>query len=372
MFNKQILDIEKQISSQTSKKFGLLEGYGGVSLFYFYLGRLTKNTTYHDRGMELLSECIEKLDARNGSYCNGMSGIGQLLNLLVEEDFVEIPAELFDYLDNQIKKWTLTELERNNLDLLYGATGSLLYLCQRSKTKPELKSFLEKSLCTVDSIAVKSGDKAFWRNWDFENKCLNTESYDLGIAHGQISIIYLLSKLYSTTQISIGPELIESSLRSLQFASSNKKTGEYYFPYFYDPLNPSKFSKSRLGWCYGDLATSVILGRIVKKHGLLEYEEWISKISKNTSHLTKQDAANESSLCHGFAGCALLFSKLAQKFPNSGLDKIAEDYKIRTSSSLVYDNIDLLDGLSGVALFLMSGNGEKFVKWQHLLLIDDE
>lgn len=372
MFNKELFDIEKQISSKTSIKFGLLEGYGGVSLFYFYLARLTQDSKFHDRGMALLSECIEKLDASNGSYCNGMSGVGQLLNHLVEEDFVEIPDEIFEDLDYHIQKWTVAELERKNLDLLYGASGSLLYLFQRSKIKHELKIFLEECFCKIDSFAIKSEGKAFWQNWDFENNCLNTEFCDLGIAHGQISIIYVLSKLYSVTKFSGGIELIESGLRFLQFASSHKKNGEYKFPYFYDPVKPSKFFKSRLGWCYGDLATSVILGQIIKKNHFSDYLIWIAAISKNNIHLTKQDATCESSLCHGFAGCSLLFSKLCEEFPDCGIEEIAKSYENKIDTSLNSDNIDMLDGLSGVGLFLISQKEKKYIKWQDLILLDSQ
>jgi len=147
---------------------------------------------------------------------------------------------------------------------------------------------------------------------------------------------------------------------------------------------------TRVAWCYGDLGVSVAL---LAAATAAERSDWrddalaLAHGMADRSFETSQ--VNDTGLCHGAAGVAHLFNRLAQATGDTALAAAADRWFDRTLAMRRDDGIagfpraapsdgtvkwepdaDLLNGAAGVALALHAAISPIEPAWDQVLLAD--
>ncbi|HEU4727821.1 MAG TPA: lanthionine synthetase LanC family protein, partial [Kofleriaceae bacterium] len=147
---------------------------------------------------------------------------------------------------------------------------------------------------------------------------------------------------------------------------------------------------SRVAWCYGDLGVSVALLSAATATGRDDWREDAIELARESARRPPESSqVIDAGLCHGAAGVAHLFNRLAQATGDAELARAADAWFVRTLAMRRDDAIagfpraqpkdgaagweavpDLLTGASGVALALHAAISAIEPAWDQLLLAD--
>lgn len=387
---EQCLNYNRKIE----KQFGVLSGSSGVSLFYFYYSKFSKNTSPHNVGISILEDSILEINEGRsiGTFCSGIAGNAWVFMHLEETGLLSIEADdLLIDLDDILLKLLDEEILNGNFDYLHGALGYAYYYYFRYKNtkctilRNKYKVVLDNFIISLTSFSKKQNGLIKW-----ESK-FGVEAdevvYNLGLSHGMASIINFLSRLYVHTDFKSNvEELLKGSIKFVLSMINKDKDGISLFPNIIKTDEVINYN-SRVSWCYGDLGIGL---SIFKASVALDDEEMKSKaicILKNTSLRRELLTTNvyDAGLCHGSFGIALIFDYLFKEtgidefkdatlfWSNDGLTKLHHEdglagYKKWTLNGWE-DDISLLEGISGVGLAIMSLIGEDRIKWDECLMI---
>jgi lantibiotic modifying enzyme len=208
---------------------------------------------------------------------------------------------------------------------------------------------------------------------------------NFGLAHGMSSIIYFLSKVYEK---GISVYKTESLLRGIiKFIISNQSNGLCsFFPDFcFQDKSISGYS--RLAWCYGDL--SILISFFIASKALND-NILFSETQKIAILTCKRIENSETSLvdgglCHGYSGVSLIYKTFYQ-ITNNKVFRETSDYwykqlikEIEKSGGPQKFNhflkdgfvtsFDLLTGLTGAALVIMTHNIYRPLNFEKCLLL---
>lgn len=114
------------INSGKVTELGLGNGKGGLVLYFYHLSRVTGNKVYEQFAKSLLDDIIESLSLTNGfNFTDGITGIGWLVEYLIQHKFVEADAdEILEELDEVIKKQLINEA--NDIEFLISTAHYLI------------------------------------------------------------------------------------------------------------------------------------------------------------------------------------------------------------------------------------------------------
>lgn len=143
MKENKILDMAPYMKSITEilmlnisfmDNIGLLNGKMGVSIFFFHLSRLTKNTIFEEYANGLLEEIQEEIShATPIGFSDGLAGIGFGIEYLIQNGFIIAdPDEVLEELDHSMFMQLVFNTPKS-IGLLNGLTGLGLYLLKRIK-----------------------------------------------------------------------------------------------------------------------------------------------------------------------------------------------------------------------------------------------
>jgi len=211
---------------------------------------------------------------------------------------------------------------------------------------------------------------------------------NLGLAHGVPGVVAILARCIAAG-IDVGRArgLLDAAVEFLR-SVAGPRPGTRYPAWL--PTAPAE-PRSRVAWCYGDLGIAVALmsaagvsGRVDWRNDALDLARGMAARSYESSQVS--DAA----LCHGAAGVAHLFNRLAQATDDAELAAAADTWFGHTlamrrddaiagfpraalgpdSATIFEPAADLLSGASGVALALHAAISQVEPSWDRLLLAD--
>ncbi len=376
------------------KDIELMSGVSGEILFFFEYYRYTKDEKHLEHALFLLKELINEILPNYpfpSSIAKGYSGLGWLIYYLKNVGELDInTSEIFNALDNHLFNEMIKYLNKSNYDYLHGAIGCGFYFLKKDDSKLKTQA-IEDLIRGLENIAIKSQKEIKWSHFDNTTQNIDKESYNLGLAHGNPSILNFLNEVNLDKSLNINcTNLIQKSLNfitSCEFELKESNSTSYY-PYYYNSL--SKTNKNRLAWCYGDLGVSCSLWKtgvnlndvnvINKTIEILEYNSYKRSLKKNLVF--------DAGLCHGSSGIALIFNEFYKKTRNKSF-KLASNYWTEITLSLATfdnglagykaytpnlsskytNNRSFLEGISGIGLSLLSQLTEKECEWKEILLI---
>ena len=361
---------------------GLLSGLTSVLLILSEFYRRTRDQRYKEEFGYCLEQIIERVDntpVMLFTFCDGLAGLGWAFNYLknqVPEMDIEEFIELDDFLeevDAGLSAPLATILGEQDFDLMHGAMGIGLYLLSRNKT-----SEVEKIIHVLYAKRDEEIDEIRWSRYD--KYTTKADVYDLGLAHGNAGTLYFLGKCY---QKGVCKDLCKTLiLGSIRFYRNNVQNPRIVGSYFHYSILKDKYrykdnepAFSRLAWCYGDIGIMHTILLVSKWVGLEEEREWIQKSMFGTiGRKTEENTMlHDSQFCHGMAGvgylCLSLYNETGEPaFSEAAaywLEKVLQDGRDNSKGTAGFifemgenvgwlEMIDLLSGLAGVSMFLLS------------------
>jgi lantibiotic modifying enzyme len=350
------LRILDRIDNSNIEESGLLGGHVGLSIFYYHVFRYNKKSKYKKKALFHLDEAINTFDKGRApiSYAEGISGIIWGIKYLNK---LGLNIDVSETLDEETREFLINHsiylFEADQFDFLYGGIGIALALFE------------------LDDIKVDYREKVIFESIRIAEKFTKEESEeltDLGLSHGFSSLLAFIS-----SQIEISDSKSITKLNSLSDWLVHKAdlSGKVCFPNFASEQSPYK---SRLAWCYGDLGIAFTLLQVGKK---INNESLINRsleVLKKSCERISQDETNISDpfFCHGSVGAYHLYNKIFLDTNDTIFSK-SSNYWLDETLKLVncndYQNMGLLDGLSGVGLMFLEILSEEKMNWDSSLLL---
>jgi len=138
---------------------GLSNGLLGLSLFHYYSFKYFNQEKDIEQALEILENCIEKLDENYTSYTTkaDIIELGQYIQFLTDNHILDTEDSLLDDLDDIILEITNEEIRKKNLHNLTGALcGGTYFLKRHSFEKRE--SLLKEILHIIEEKKITKND----------------------------------------------------------------------------------------------------------------------------------------------------------------------------------------------------------------------
>jgi hypothetical protein len=400
LIEQKLIEIKTKIdeNSHLINEIGLLSGLSGTALFYYHYYKYFNIIDINNDTFNCISKSIDIINEGDFqfSYCYGVAGLGWVFEYLHKESFfVESYGDtLLCDLDVFLKDHMDYSLDNKNLDLLHGAIGyGLLFLKRYSGTKNRklklrYKFYLIELIGKINLMAeFESSDIVKFKS---VNPVTFKEGYNLSLSHGNSSVINFYSRLYKYKAFrTLVEDILIQNVNFIVSSYSPESKSNSLFPDLID-LDGVGNNNTRLAWCYGDLGIAIslfhassVLKNTVLKNFSLDILQHAAKrrVFENTY-------IYDSGLCHGAFGVFQIFKFIYSKTKNEifreaadfwfneGIKKATFDdgyagFKIWDGGKKQWFNeLSLLEGVSGIGLALISFLSEDKINWDECLLIN--
>lgn len=282
----------------------------------------------------------------------------------------------------------------DSYDLISGLVGIAVPVLQRiadGKASASSEPLARNILDQLERLALPMDRGLAWHTppellppWQREQA---PEGYtNLGLAHGIPGVVAILARYVTAGVDAPRARLLLDGAADYLRSVAGPQAGNRYVAWL--PSRPG--TTCRVAWCYGDLGVAVALmsaaaatGRDDWRRDALEFAHGMAARPIESSQVI------DAGLCHGAAGVAHLFNRLAQATGDSAFAMTADAWfdhtlAIRRSDGLagfpraLYNDgnptwepsADLLNGATGVALALHAAISPIEPAWDQLLLAD--
>lgn len=355
---------------------GLLDGMAGHMLFlHRYMRHAEGMGVLHDA---LVDACLERVGAGYDmpTYCSGLSGI---LHTLRREYADEVDtAEAESLYAGYLSRCAEAFLRMGNWDFLHGAVGIGCYFLGADSGSPVHELILD--YLKSNSEPAEKGRKII----SVTDHKTGEKGYNISLSHGMSAITVYLCRLYALTGDGRAAELATDFVN---YILAQRMDFDTYGSGFPSMSLGEKPSKSRLGWCYGDLG---VCRTLFHAGGTLDRPEWreqaldVLRLDCGRRGLN-DNYVMDASVCHGSAGIALIFRRmyldtgeevfagaarywLEQTLKMSRFPDGPAGYKYYIGQDGTWrGEYSLLEGIAGVGLTLLAFLYDE--EWEDLLLI---
>jgi lantibiotic biosynthesis protein len=375
---------------------GLFSGLLGLSLYYYCLYSLLDEADYADKSIELLEEVMNREEQSRGglsghSLANGTAGLGYLLSLYVAEGMVELDLDAdFAEADEQLFLHALHQLKNEGSpDFLHGATGALHYFLTRSG-EARIRQYLEELADAFAQLAIHTADGCWFPSFIADKK--EQQFINTSLSHGNTGfLLVLLELIKSGIRVNELSLLVKNGIQFLlaqQVIPDPGKNQCSFFPSLIQrevELNRSGNQEgmtftNRLAWCYGDLNMVLLLYKAAALLGEAQWKERADELGKELVQRKSEAATlvSDSHFCHGSAGLISYYESL-YRYSGLAVYQEAAGYWLEKTRDYLKQELhqsyykgkegDLLEGLPGIALALLSSQYQKETAWNRLLLL---
>lgn len=324
----------------------------------------------------------------NGSFAGGLTGVHWLYiylykaGLLEDEDY-----ELLCSDDLLLQQYALQELNRNNWDFMHGALGvayTMLYRYQES-----YEPFFEKVFSELNRICNENEITGLFPGYDAKTRMFVKEETDLGLAHGIPSVLKFCIQAYKQDVCKQQAHALADKIIDylLQHTNSDKSIA-YFAAVLKNGVGYA--SKSRLGWCYGDLGVAITLYQAAVVLGYEQLREQAIVILKHAAQRRKIEETDirDAGVCHGSAGVAHIYNRMWH-YTRDEVFKETTDFWIAQTLAMAsheegiagYRSFNhgavpwvtqpgLLEGAAGIGLVLHSYLTGDF-SWDYCIMLND-
>lgn len=381
--------LQHKIEQADPSEDSLLTGRLGLSLYYFTLYEVFGEEQFADRCITLLDEVMNREEYEKGGlsgpgFANGTSGLGFILSLYNENNVVETDiAGDFAIMDQQIYTTALSKIrQEGSLDYLHGAMGALHYFSQRSN-EPVIRDYLDVLIDSVCQQAVLNSYGSWFPSFitdKNERNFINTS-----LSHGNTGFLLILLQLMEKGICSDKiKEAVRNGIRLLLHLRMKPDPANSQYSFFPFTVNRSnsddRHVNNRLAWCYGDIG---IIFLLYKAAALCDEPAWKNEADDIASFILARTTESstlvtDSHFCHGAAGLAHIYQKLFILTGQLRFKEGADHWMNMTfeylDTEMKNDHYkgregDLLNGLAGIGMVLLSRLSQKELAWDRLLLL---
>jgi hypothetical protein len=407
---KQMQDIKKQFLnavylkykkpfSHQERQISLLAGDGGTVVIQALLYKSTSKIAFR-KALEINISLLCRDIQRNTynkypTFCNGLAGFGWLLIYLQNIQLLDIDQHsFFEDIDNYLSEKFDEKLGQGDWDILHGALGICLFFLKRGKDV-----YAEKAINYLKKHKIQFDNAFVWPRLDQRTE--DEYYYDFGLAHGNVSIIYFLTKCYECNILPTECLALISGCLNLYFNNiqDEKSVGSYFGNLIAVEKYPSEIAGdfSRLAWCYGDLGILFTLYKTCMKTSrfaeMNQLEAMLIATTKRRSY--KETQVKDAGICHGTTGVSIIYRCLHEY---TGKKVFLEAYlfwqemtlKVIAGEQDMFDYIreqyvkfkmedspiDLLDGLAGMSLLFITDDlknapdKSNIQEWKEMFFLD--
>lgn len=379
-----------QDQSQLPGYPGLLAGKVGIAIFFFYAAHWANNDTLAERGIELIEEIFDQINAGYDDYrlSTGLAGIGWAVESLNRSGYIQVDSsDILNGIDGFLGRTMIQEMVNGRFDYLHHATGNCLYLLYRLD-RQGVAADLGKYLEAFEGAALREDDGSLkWESVIIKEK--GTRGINLGLAHGMPGLYSMLGKMMEK---GIEPEktlkLIEGTVKFLLKQRLDRNRSLSNFPY--SIANGEAPIASRLAWCFGDLGIGISLWLTGRRINRPEWQSLALDIMLDSTRRRdlKENRLVDAGLCHGTAGVAHIYNRMYQysglpEFRNAANywfnqtlsmathhDGLAGYKAFRTDNLGGYaPEVGFLEGIAGIALAMIAATSPIEPMWDECLLL---
>lgn len=393
---KKVIDsLEKELDlSRVDLPVTLMNGLSGVAIFYNSYASATGKRTYQRKSIEITSEIIDRLNKygvdslrRPHSFSTGLAGVGFTFWKLQEEQLINVDfEETWSFMDDFLLASALKDFNAGISDFLHGPLGILYYFLKQYPDR-KVEQQLDQLIGLLEHFCVEDEKGLRYRNMVLED--VRDCEYDMGLAHGLSGILLILTECYRKGfQTKRVLSLIQKIIHYLLGAErSIEQTGQNsLFPTSIDETysldhEVNKYNyRSRLAWCYGDIAIGWALykaGKQINDSNLKEKGISIGLATVNRRNYAHHQIGDVF-FCHGSSGVAHFYKRFYQE---TGLApfKEASDYWMEDTVNLILGDAPLwsadkrsfsiLEGLVGLGFVLLPDSDGHPLNWNELFLL---
>lgn len=329
------------------------------------------------------------------NYCDGMYGVLWLTEFMRNKKVLDLnddylSPETLEHLNNI----SLHQTASGNCDLLHGGLGFWAFLlrCNDHKLKAH---YLQMQLAALNTIAVDAPCGRHWKTDDAHFQLHNAEPIDinidtsinLGLAHGTAGIIILLAKTHLQGYcIEETKDNIDKGLQFLRTLKFKNTSSIYKYPS--RVLNGAPLNGT-VAWCYGDLCVALAFWMGWKATSNEDYKNEALNLAHNVSHLDQTNIqAVDAAICHGTIGIAQILRHFYWETTDNSFLQASNKWIAQTLQMATFSNgyagfkayrkpehggsqpeYDLLSGITGIGLGLLSFLSNEPTHWQEALQI---
>ncbi len=310
---------------------GLGFGGAGEALFLAYgqsCGRVSESEMYSH--IEAFVESVTYSEMPLGLW-DGISGCAWVLELLgLHEPRSCAKVELDEQLLDSVRTGELC------YDLYSGLTGIATYALE--SMTPSAVALLSS---IVEELKRLSEPMETGLAWRMRSEFLGTEArakypfgfHPTGLAHGVAGPIFILSQIVAAGLDESGQSQYLAEQGYLWLQSFRSPDGTSRFPRI---IEGTKVIDGRSTWCHGDLGIAAAL--IAAGHAL-DKSDWVAegiRTARTSYRRNKIDPrVVDSCLCHGAAGNAHIYNRIAQATGDPGCLEAANAWLDATLASAV-------------------------------------
>ncbi|HLL22777.1 MAG TPA: lanthionine synthetase LanC family protein [Kofleriaceae bacterium] len=275
---------------------------------------------------------------------------------------------------------------RGNYDLVNGLVGFGVYALERGEHGHRLVS---RVLDWLEATAEARGAGLAWHtpaahlpSWQ---RAMAPDGYwNLGLAHGIAGIIALCARC-------VAADIDAARARDLMRGAASymldvePAAAEGRFASWHSRGGGTEGVRARLAWCYGDLGIAAALTAAARVD--VRWREAAHDLARSCAMRTAPPGVHDAALCHGTAGIAHIFARIAGAAEDAVLATAARRWlsvtlELRTDHAYggfpAFDggtrgwraDASLVAGATGVALALHAMVSEVEPLWDRTLLLD--
>lgn len=377
------------ISAHAPTKGGLLSGALGLALYHYTVYKVSGKHQDAEKTVGLIESILADTNEGKGrlvgtSLGSGTAGLGYVLTILQQDGLIALDLDdKLAALDLHLFQTALQQINSlDAVDFLHGAMGVVHYFTLRlpSKTIHDYLTQLIEAFC---KHAMVEPEGIWFRNMVHVGK--DEDRIDLGLSHGLCGFLLVL---IAAAEKGIDLPVIRNTVEDgTNFIMHYKKEVDFlkddftFYPsYIYAKNKAQLVYPKSMGWCYGDLNMALLF---IRAGQFLEYPGWVKfgNTIGTATFMRKTIAdidASDTHFCHGTSGVAQFYKHLYQL---TGVDvyKTAWHYWINETLQLLPAELELglykgkegnlLEGLPGISLVLLSYLSNHDLLWSKALLI---
>jgi len=367
---------------------GFMTGLAGQAIFLYTYSRSCGSSRFENLGFLALERALGMINDGFSwpSFAAGLAGIRFTLRYLASRGYIsESDGSALDEIDPYLQEFAAERFKQGDYDLLHGALGMYLpnnpQQSQPSQPPQPVTDNRQPISAPLRKLAISPvpGHLA----WEAKHPQTGVPEINLGLAHGIPSILLALSQTAEDSDASImGSQGVNYLLSCRLQESANGSL----FPHRMVDGKPDQ--PGRLAWCYGDPGIGAALWQIGVNCNRPDWQaDAIGILHKAASR--RETVANrvmDACICHGTAGLALLFYKMAivtghDEFLDAaahwtratldhGQNPAADaGYLFLTTGDRYISSYSLLEGITGVGLSLLALLDSETLGWEQGLLL---
>ncbi len=340
----------------------LIHGAAGVALLHGQLAR-EGHPEGAARAHAALARALELLSAGPPNPWLGTGYVGAAWVMHHLADVVESDADTLEHIDGMVARLLARPSWPFVYGLWHGVVGLGVYALERGRI-----DLVARAVDHLDQIAERSPAGCTWWNPGVPELGDPSDHHDLGMVHGVAGAIAFLAAACAAG-VPHARQLATDAVRWL--LGHERAASVPRFPMHAGIEVPFDFVRN--GWCHGDATIAAALIQAGEALGDPTLSVRAADLARAMACAAIDHAPDfDAAFCHGAAGRAHLFSRLAHALSDETLFDAARRYVRATLSRLAQGEPGkpaLATGTSGIGLVLLAGVSTTEPSWDRVFLV---